>query len=394
MTKRNLIQIIICFLLLVLSAGCWDQVNIEENGFVIGTAVDLSNNDSDGNINISLTNQIVSPDELGTPTNEGSENPPFINLTTTGDSIFEINRKMLKEISRVPFYGHSRLVIVSEKLAHNPELFASMLDVFIRDQEMRRGIKIIIAEGEAKNILDIDPKPEKLPVMHIDMITDNSYKSIEIIEPVTLGRLHDYLLHKNSYVLPKISINNDGIDYSGAAVFDGTNDKMVGTLNGLETKGMNLIKGDTKEGMIKFKVNNHIMAFDLERAKKRIDIKVEDPKNMEIFITIKAEGKLAEMYGSKTLSNPSYIKEMEDKISKKIEQLADLTIDKAQKELKLDILDIDKTLKEKHYGTWRKIHKDWENKKNYFSNSRIHVSADVKVREVGSTDRVKEKEHE
>lgn len=380
--------------MIIFLAGCWDQVNIEERGFVIGTAVDMADDDSNGHTNLALTNQIVSPAGLGTPSNDSSDETPYVNLTTIGESIFAINRQMLKETSRIPFYEHLRLAIVSEEVAHDPELFASMMDVFMRDQEMRRGIKVIIAEDKAKDVLKINPDPEKLPVMHIDMITENTYKSMDMINPVTLGNLHSYLLNNNSYVIPKITVLEDKVNYNGVAVFHGSNDKMVGSLNGHETKGMNLIKGGIKGGMIKFKVEDHIMAFDLDDAKSQIKIDTGNPKNMDIFITIETEGKLAEMYGSKTLLDPSYLEKMEEKVAERIEELANQVIEKAQNKFKLDILDINKVLKRKHYSTWEKVEKDWEKGENYFANSRIHVSAGVKVRETGATDRAKNKEHE
>src|SRR5699024_12123610 len=87
---------------------------------------------------------------------------------SSGESIFAINRKMLKETSRPPFYEQLRLLVISEEVALDGDLFASMLDLFIRDQEMRRIIKVIIAEDKAKDVLEVDPKPEKLPVVHVD----------------------------------------------------------------------------------------------------------------------------------------------------------------------------------------------------------------------------------
>jgi len=380
--------------MIIFLAGCWDHINIEERGFVIGTAVDKAVEDSNEHINVALTNQIVSPAGLGTPTSDSSDETPYVNLTTIGESLFAINRQMLKKTSRIPFYEHLRLAIVSEEVAHDAELFASLMDVFMRDQEMRRGIKIMIAEDKAKNVLEVDPDPEKLPVMHIDMITENAYKSMDMIKPVTLGNLHSFLLNDSSYVLPKITVLEDKVDYNGVAVFHGSNDKMVGSLNSHETKGMNLIKGGIKGGMIKFKVEDHIMAFDIDDAKSQMEIDTNNPKSMDIYITIETEGKLAEMYGSKTLLNPSYLEKMEEKVAERIEELANQTIEKAQNELKLDILDIGKVLKRKHYSTWKKVEKDWEEGENYFANSRIHVSADVKVRETGATDRAKKREHE
>src|SRR5699024_268208 len=166
------ISFTLCFFLFILLTGCWDQINIEERGFVIGTAVDKADDNSDENKKLALTNQIVSPAELGTPTEGGSDKLPYINLNASGESIFAINRKMLKETSRPPFYEQLRLLVISEEVALDGDLFASMLDLFIRDQEMRRIIKVIIVEDKAKDVLEVDPKPEKLPVVHVDMTTE------------------------------------------------------------------------------------------------------------------------------------------------------------------------------------------------------------------------------
>src|SRR5699024_6422395 len=141
------------------------------------------------------------------------------------------NRKMLKETSRPPFYEQLRLLVISEEVALDGDLFASMLDLFIRDQEMRRIIKVIIAEDKAKDVLEVDPKPEKLPVVHVDMTTENAFKSMDMIQPVILGRLHSYLLNDNSYVLPRISVRDKDVDYTGVVVFNGLSNQMVGSLD-------------------------------------------------------------------------------------------------------------------------------------------------------------------
>lgn len=393
MDNRKSLLVILCFPLLIVLAGCWDQTNIEEHGFVIGTAVDFADDDT-GEKTLAMTNQIVSPGDLGTPENGSSDQPPYINLTTTGKSLFDISRNMLKEISRAPYYEHLRFVIVSEEVARDPEVFASIMDVFIRNRQMRRGIKVVIAEGEAKNILEINPKPEKLPVMYVDMITDNAYAAMDMIEPVRLGKLHSYLLNESSYVLPRIRVHEDHVDYNKVVVFNGKKDQMVGDLNDLETIGMHLIKGDMNGGIIKFKLENHTMVFEIERLKSGIKIDPQHPEDMDISVNIKTEGNLAEMYGSKTLLEPSYLADIEEEVGKQIEDYANRAINKAQQDYELDVLGIDETLKVKHPKIWKKVKSNWENGENYFASSRIHVSVDVNIRETGATDRAKDKRQE
>src|SRR5699024_12488064 len=97
--------------MLFLLTGCWDQVNIEEHGFIIGTAIDKVRDETDGDIKLSMTNQMVSPVGLGTPSSEGNDEEPFINLTTSGESIFAVNRKLLRTINRPPFYEYLSVLI-------------------------------------------------------------------------------------------------------------------------------------------------------------------------------------------------------------------------------------------------------------------------------------------
>src|SRR5699024_928092 len=158
-----------------------------------------------------------------------------------------------------PYHEHLRLIVISADVAQDPELFASIMDVFVRNQQIRRGVKVLIAEKKAKNILEINPKPETLPAMHIDMITDNAYKSMDRITPLTLRGLDADLFNEYSYVRPTISTQEDKIDYNGVAIFKGVKDQTVGSLNGAETIGMTLIKGDMQGGYIKFERENHSM---------------------------------------------------------------------------------------------------------------------------------------
>src|SRR5699024_5972669 len=128
-------------------------------------------------------------------------------------------------------YEHLKIIVVSKEVASEKALFSSVLDTFIRDHEMRRGIKIMIADGSAKEVLNIKPKTEEFPAIFIDTIMDNNIKSLDLIEPVQIGALHRYMLNQNSYVIPLLSMYEGGVSYNGVAVFDGKRDQLIGTLS-------------------------------------------------------------------------------------------------------------------------------------------------------------------
>ncbi len=54
-------------------AGCWDRVEIEDRGFVVGAALDLPDEGTEEN-KIKLTNQFVVPSGLGAPSQASGQN--------------------------------------------------------------------------------------------------------------------------------------------------------------------------------------------------------------------------------------------------------------------------------------------------------------------------------
>lgn len=390
MNKHIMALLLTYCTIIILLSGCWDAVDIEDRGFVVGSAIDMGDKRSEGNYNVSVTNQIIVPAGYGTPEQGAGEEEAVTNVTASGESMIEIARKMAAKTSRVPYFEHLKVIIISEKIAKEPNLIASLLDIYIRDQEMRRGVKVLIAEGEAKHILDVEPKTERFPVKFINSIIENSDRSIVIIDPVKIGKVHKFLLEKSSYVLPRVLFTGKGMDEVGVAVFHGYNNKMVGVLNGEETKGLNLITQKNKNGVITFDIDKQLMAFEIEKTKSKIEIDTKDPENINIAIKITAEGAIAEMFGSKSLLDSKYISEIEEQVAKRIEQLVNLTVERGQKELKADVFGFNNILKQKHSDMWKQIESNWDHGENYFEKSNITVSADVEVRTIGATDKAKD----
>lgn len=372
-------------------SGCWDMVNIEDRGFVIGTAIDMVDEQKEGNYTVSITDQFVNPAGYGTPAQGAGQKEAFKNKTVNGVSIFMIDRDMTTRIARSPYFEHLKMVVVSEEVARIPDFFASIMDNFIRYQQMRRGIKILISDGKAKNILQMDPALEKTPVKFINSTIDNSFKNLEVIKPVEIGELHGALLNQASYVLPIIKTKDDGIHYDGVAVFHGKDNHMVGKLDGEETKGLNFITSKAQGGGIDFEIDDHLMMLEIENLKSKTKIDMKDPRNPLITVDIKAEGEIAEMFGHQSLLDHKYLKEIEKKAEEKIEQLTNNTIKKAQQELKTDIFGFYKVLKQRHYDAWQKVKNDWEMGENHFAKSNVDVKVNVYVRGIGASDRAKDK---
>ncbi len=376
-------------MILFLLTGCWDQVDIEERGFVVGAGIDLMDKKQNGEYQIKLTNQFVVPSSLGTPAQGGGESKAFSNISATGESMYAIDQEMAQLTSRSPFFEHLKIIVISKDVAEIPNLFAEMMDIFLRDPEMRRGIKVLISDGDAKDILDVKPENEKLTAIYIESIMENSFKIASVLEPVRIGAVHAHLLDQNSYVIPKIAAIEKGLRYEGAAVFHGYDNKMIGELDGDETKGFNLITGNSKKGTLKIKLDEEIIAYELEEVKSEIRVDTKAKDNITISVKINVEGSIAETFGTQSLLKKKNLTEIQKQVEKEIEKIANHTIKKAQEELRADVLGIGNILKQRHYEFWQTVKNEWDHGENYFAKSKFNVSANAKVRATGSTNQTK-----
>ncbi len=387
MSKR-LFDFLLCLLLLVLLTGCWDNISIEERGFVVGSALDKSDEATDEQDQLILTNQFVIPSGISTNAMGGdSGSSAFVNLSATGDSIFAMDADMASLTSKIPFFEHLQLLVVSEDLIGTPNLFTNTLDVFIRDKQMRRGVNIIVAK-DAKSILDIQPENEKIPTVYIEDLLENSLEKASLFKPVSVGEIHEYLLTNSSFAIPKIKPLEHEVEYEGAVVYHGVEHKAVGSLDKVEMTALNLITTkDMHGGTLEFHYEEDLITFRIYNAKSKIKIDDQDPENIKIDINIGVEGGIAEVFGNKSLHEGKNIKGIEKAAAKKIEELVNDTVEKAQKELNADIFGFDDKMRQRHFQTWEKIKDNWEQGENYFAESDIQVTGKARVRTAGATDK-------
>ncbi|MDY0405852.1 Ger(x)C family spore germination protein [Virgibacillus sp. 179-BFC.A HS] len=328
MAKSKTCCILVCFVCLLLTAGCWDSKSIEDRGFIVGVALDIADageNTPLGSNNLALTVQFIVPGGYATSQSSGGSGATpkaYKNITGTGDSVFSIAHQMDTKTSKQPYFEHIKVVLVSEEILKHDELFASIMDVFIREPEMRRGVDVLVTKGEAKKYLAFDAhEGQQIPAIYISKILENTLQSKRTIHPVRLGKMHEYLLGSSSFAVPVASMEKNNIDISGVAVFHGHNNKFIGMMNANETTGLNLVTGNMKYGGVEFKINNRLMNFEILDSKSKLKVDASNPQQVNIQVDIKLEGRIEEMYGDKRLLNENYIAAMEKKFQVKLNPL-------------------------------------------------------------------------
>ncbi|NAP00111.1 Ger(x)C family spore germination protein [Halomonas sp. MG34] len=387
-SKKSVLFLLITTIFL---AGCWDRVDIEERSFIVGTAIDLADHKSNEEYEVMMTNQFVIPSGLGSVTQGGSSQRAFMNVSQTGISLFRTNRKFSQLNSQSPFYQHLKVLLVSDEIIKQPHLFSDIMDFYIRDHAMRRSIRLVVVEGEAREILDLKPENISVPAMYLDDLMENVDRNTSTIKPIHVGEIQELILNEQSYVLPLMKKVGPLAEYGDVVVMNGETNRMEGLLDEEETSGLGFINGHTEGGVLEIQVDGELIAIEITEIKQKMNIKNKQRDQLEVGVSIEIKGNIAEHFGRESVLNEKYIKKVEKSAEKKVKELTGKTIEKVQQDLQIDVLGIGKKLYQTHYDFWRQVEEDWEKGENYFSSAKIDVKANVEIDRVGSADRVEVK---
>ncbi|PYI57270.1 Ger(x)C family spore germination protein [Paenibacillus flagellatus] len=411
MGKRTVMRLVAAVGLVVFCTGCWDRVEINERGFVIGVAIDLPDEKGSeaekeqtalskvhGDRRFKATYQFVSPGSLQYGGKGGSgggggggSSAAFYNVSSVGDSMDVISREFASRVSRSPYFEHLKMIIISEKVARSKAMLTDVLDFFLRDHEMRRGVKIMISRSEAASVLDVRPPNEKLPVMYLNSVTENVRKTSRMIPETKIGDIHEHFLRRESYALQSVQSNSVEAAVAGAAVIQGGTNVLVGFLDEEEAIGLNFVTNQVRGGVIKAKAKSDAIVYDIQNSKRSISADLSDIRQPRFRISIETEGLIGESLESLDLLKNGTLGDMEESVAQEIERLVTNAIKKLQNEYKADVAGLNAYLRRNHYGVWKTIKSDWETGDRLFMRAKISVEAKVTIRRIGTVNQTKRK---
>lgn len=379
-------------IMMIFLSGCWDSIDLEDRGFIIGTAIDLEENqENEEQPTFRVTNQMVVPSGINNPAQGGSSesggnDAPFLNITSSGSSIYRIDEELSTRSSKAPFYEHLMILIISEEVARTEHLFSEMLDTFIRDVRMRRGIKVVVSKGEANKLLDFTSPEEQLPAIHIDELLQYSSSETGYFPVKRIGEIEEFHLRESSYVLPMLGLS-EYIEYNSGAVFHGPQDKMVGILNADEMQGLELVESEAIEKVVDFMYKDKTFAFEVGELKNKIKVDPTDIENLKVTVDIDIDGTIKESFSKIDFESSEELHSIQQAVSKQVVKSVQNAIDKTQNEFNTDIFNIWKELETKHHDVWNEVKDDWEKGENYFSKADIEVNVNTEIYSIGTSNK-------
>ncbi|WP_243292298.1 Ger(x)C family spore germination protein [Bacillus sp. FJAT-47783] len=369
-----------CCLSLLFTAGCWDRVEIEETGLVVGFGVDVEETSNNDDVQPILTIQYVVPKVFAGQNGGGIEGEPFTNETIGKSSVFEAGREHSTITSRSPNYSHLKVLVMSKEAAESINLL-QLMNFFFRDHEIRRTVHVLISEEKASDILSIKGKKDPIPSLKLFYLTENmKTKTAKMAPKLSLGDFSENMSAEKSFIVQKVQPFNEGIQLIGAAVINGKTQKMVGELDEDETFAINCITGEAEAGVVTAvdQKSDEIITYELDHLKSSIKPKGTE-NNLSFTVNVSTEGRISEDWiQDSDAFDETFIKRAEKQIEKEMKELIDKGLEKTQKELKVDVAGFGESLRIHKPKLWKKIKKDWE---EYFSNATINVKVKVNIRQ-------------
>jgi len=409
--KRAICLIIVLTLLCGLMTGCFDKKEVDELGYVIAMGLDKGKNNY-----LRLTFQIAKP-EAGGEEGGGGGGPNSSSVTVETPTIYSGINMVNTFVSKQLNLSHNKLVVFSEELAK--EGVEPYLHPLLRGREFRPSVHMVVSKCSAEEYLNnVQPELALKPSKFYELAFQ-SYSYTGLIPNV---QFHDFYMDSESLCKDPVAVlggvgrfkSSDEFDVDnstfrergrntpvggdffggdipkvggikaenmGVAVFSG--DKMVGEMDGTDSKYLLLATGDYGHAYWSLKdpkEEDKYILLDIKQSRRpnhKVTL-VDGKPQIDVKIVLEAD----------VLAIQSTIDyeqgELTDFLEKYVEELIReemiIFLQKTSKEFGADICGFGRYAK-KYFLTWE----EWEKYgwKSRYKDATFNVDVNFKLRRPG-----------
>lgn len=375
-------------LLLLFVAGCWNRVELDQRAIVAGFGADQAGEEG----KIEITVQIIKPGEIKAgPAARGGK--AVVVYSSTGYTFFDTLRNLAMVVGKKLFLSEAKIMVVGEELAR--EDIGKVTDFYDRDHELSTLNFLLIAKGEAREVLETEMGTERIWAYGISGMV----KAMTAHGKAPSTKVQDFLKAVESKTTAPVAAavqvvrkeKEEGeeeekavlpkdLKLSGAAVF--RRYQLAGWLDEKETRGLLWATGKIKSGIIVAPApgsEDKLVAFEIIRAKGEIEPEITDG-NLTVTVEVKEEGNLGEVQpDSVDITRPGVLKELEERKKAAIEDEIIAAVIKAR-ELNADIFGFGEAVRRKYPREWKQLEDRWD---EIFPTLEVNMAVEAKIRRTG-----------
>ena len=359
--------------------GCGTGRELNSLALVMGVAIDkgAGKNEYEVTAQLAQTPTSVSDSEGTGAPNDGA----YENLTKIGVGVAAAMQEISRVQSRALYTGHIQLVVISREVAE--EGIEPILNYFIGSADGRLSTLLLIAENDAKELLESKSAAAKSPAAGLAELIETRVKAGELTRPSMLSFLNDMLDGLTASMLPVVSTkkdknDNDIIQITGAAAFDGAVLSEVMPLK--IAQAILTLRDKTGGGYLTVQTDGGYMTLRVKKASSRVRTEIMDgtPK---IKVTVNREYLVDDSTLELDFSNENSRAEAEAFAKEELSRLLNNALRWA-KRYKLDVFAFGEQLRRYHRHESEPWLEDW---RGFFPELDVELEINVKILGTGAT---------
>lgn len=388
--KKIKLFLIMIFITLFLTTGCWQYRELNDLAIVAALGIDK---EEDGYL---LSVQIINVRKQTTGFS-GNEETPVTVFEAKGRTLSEALNKISLKIPYELYFEHIDVVVIGEETAKLG--IREFIDFLLRDRDVRKIYPVVIAkEAKAIDVLKILTPIETLPTVNLtdtistaQIISGYTAKrsfenvleclymrgrhpgvsAVEIIGKVEDGEKSDNIdetVPKTRLIADKVGLLKD--------------DKLVGFISDKAALGYNLIRRRVVNSVISFPCNNDDYG-SVKMDKPKVDYKIKLDKDNKPSAEIKIEftATLVEYNCKLDIKESKSIKKIEKMVDEEMKTIIEAVLYETQKNYKTDVLGFGQYIYQNDYKKWLKVEKEWD---EMFSKMPYKIEVKSKINNTGS----------
>ena len=306
--------------------------------------------------NIAIS-QNSSQSEGGGSASEGDLSKPYWNVQVTGTDLLEALRSAVHITNRRLYVAQNQILVIGRELAEDG--IAKYLDYFFRDHETRYDVSLIVSEGTASEILNVESHLESFPAQDLNKLIARQQDDSHAPRCTLFSFFRDYKTPYKASLVPMVcvaaTILSPYLYVAKSAVFK--EDKMVAELDERQTRGALWMLGEVQRGVITVNYEGVEVAIEILDGSGNYQVEYSDGR-IKVKADIKMTGSLGELQGSRTV-DASVMDALEKTCAGEIEA----EIRSAFREMQLngaDVLGIGEAFYRYYPRTWKMIANHFE----------------------------------
>lgn len=364
------IAIIFSIAAVLLLTGCWDKAELVEFGYAQALAVDLGEGGE-----IDLTTLFYNPSGSGETAGAAKPPPKGITIRTKGKNLNEAIEDIPIHFGREAKLDHMRVLILGEELSRQQGV-EDLLDYLMRDNEVRKTILVLIAEGKASDYLEIKPFIENTIGQQLRRMEESTAKFSSKTSKVPLLDLAiQFKSETKITTVPYVFKEKDSDEISTAGVALLKEGKLVDAiLSPADTQALLMMLGKYRKGVIEIADKESLQV--LSAKTKVTTLTSGDEVAARIHLTI--QGAINELHRSSVTTRAEQAKftgEIQDKLQADLRK----TISLLQKE-QLDALGIGNRIYQQQPVLWKRWKRGWSGR---FARAEFKIAVEVDIVNTG-----------